>query len=224
MSGAARGFITIVPSHPDRRSVRLAVAVIDAATGAQLVEGVEVKASGLEGRAVTNPSGFFVLLDEPGRPTGEITVSAPGQPFMPVGPVMPPPGHDRREALRIPLLPSRAYPVRTGVLAARGRVLEASAPLRGVTVLAETLTDGPRRSGRVWTALPFNAETDSAGEYLRLLPLPAQAFVANGSAPPTARLRLRFRRGEGKIRSGPYFVVAPNEAPMLPDFDWTAIT
>ena len=221
MSGAARGFFPVVPPHPDRRRLRLAIAVTDAATGARLVEGIEVKASGLEGRAVTNASGFFVLLDEPGRPTGEITVAAPGQPYLPAAPVTPPVDHDRRAALHVALLPSRAYPLRAGVLAVRGRVMAGAAPLPAVQVAAEALLDAPRDVGWRWVALPFDARTDAAGEFLRLLPLTAEAFVPNGPAPPTARVRMRFTNA-AETREGPNLLVAPNDAPTLPDFDWNA--
>jgi len=186
-------------------------------TGELVSAPATVTADGLANAPVTNLSGRFVFLAEPGA-VGNIRVDLHGLPYEPISSPPPPPG---QLLLRLTLQPTPLYPFDLYATLLTGKLVDGAAPAPGA-VVGVTFADLTAKH----QALP--SRTDGLGAFAVLLRLDPTAVAS--ADPVTADLTLNFTRsGTTKSRPGLRAVAggktAIDAATKLPvtDFDWATL-
>ncbi|HLL31183.1 MAG TPA: hypothetical protein VK403_09330 [Allosphingosinicella sp.] len=144
MSGALTIFFD-GPPRIDR--VTLAVAAVDAVTGALIRDGVGARITGLMDRPIINGSGMLVFINLPDQPQYDVEVDArlAGFPFVerfvftPPAPGNKDPAARRRDVL---LAPGPDYPFAPGTTLVRGVVTRGSAPVAEASISAAPAAGG----------------------------------------------------------------------------------
>ena len=198
------------------RQVAFAVELLDPVTGELVSAPATVTADGLAKAPVTNLSGRFVFLAEPGA-AGTIRVDLHGLPYEPISSPPPPPG----QLLRLTLQPTPLYPFDLYATLLTGKLVDGAAPAAGA-VVGVTFADLTAKH----QALP--SRTDQLGAFAVLLRLDPTAVAS--ADPVTADLTLNFARsGTTKSRPGLRAVAggktAIDAATTLPvtQFDWATL-
>jgi hypothetical protein len=107
------------------RQVAFAVELLDPVTGELVSAPATVTADGLAKGPVTNLSGRFVFLIEPGA-AGTIRVDLHGLPYEPISSPPPPPG---QLLLRLTLQPTSLYPFDAYATLLTGKLVDGAARL-----------------------------------------------------------------------------------------------
>ena len=208
--------VVVLSGDTNVRQVSFAVELLDPVTGELVSAPATVTADGLAKAPVTNLSGRFVFLAEPGA-VGNIRVDLHGLPYEPISSPPPPPG----QLLRLTLQPTPLYPFDLYATLLTGKLVDGAAPAPGA-VVGVTFADLTAKH----QALP--SRTDGLGAFAVLLRLDPTA-VASADA-VTADLTLNFTRsGTTKSRPGLRAVAggktAIDAATKLPvtDFDWATL-
>ena len=208
--------VVVLSGDTNVRQVSFAVELLDPVTGELVSAPATVTADGLANAPVTNLSGRFVFLVEPGA-VGTIRVDLHGLPYEPISSPPPPPG----QLLRLTLQPTPLYPFDLYATLLTGKLVDGAAPAPGA-VVGVTFADLTAKH----QALP--SRTDGLGAFAVLLRLDPTA-VASADA-VTADLTLNFTRsGTTKSRPGLRAVAggktAIDAATKLPvtDFDWATL-
>jgi hypothetical protein len=198
------------------RQVAFAVELLDPVTGELVSAPATVTADGLAKAPVTNLSGRFVFLAEPGA-AGTIRVDLHGLPYEPISSPPPPPG----QLLRLTLQPTPLYPFDLYATLLTGKLVDGAAPAAGA-VVGVTFADLTAKH----QALP--SRTDRLGAFAVLLRLDPTAVAS--ADPVTADLTLNFTRSvTTKSRPGLRAVAggktAIDTATKLPvtQFDWATL-
>ena len=125
----------------------LAVAAVDAVTGALVRNGVSARITGLMDRPIVNASGMRVFINLPDQPQYDVEVDArrAGFPFVERFAFTPPPAGNRDPAARrrdVLLAPGPDYPFSPGTTLIRGVVTRGSAPVAQATISASPAAGG----------------------------------------------------------------------------------
>jgi hypothetical protein len=208
--------VVVLSGDTNVRQVSFAVELLDPVTGELVSAPATVTADGLANAPVTNLSGRFVFLVEPGA-VGTIRVDLHGLPYEPISSPPPPPG----QLLRLTLQPTPLYPFDLYATLLTGKLVDGAAPAPG-EVVGVTFADLTAKH----RALP--SRTDGLGAFAVLLRLDPTAVAS--ADPVTADLTLNFTRsGTTKNRPGLRAVAggktAIDAATKLPvtDFDWATL-
>jgi hypothetical protein len=208
--------VVVLSGDTNVRQVSFAVELLDPVTGELVSAPATVTADGLANAPVTNLSGRFVFLVEPGA-VGTIRVDLHGLPYEPISSPPPPPG----QLLRLTLQPTPLYPFDLYATLLTGKLVDGAAPAPGA-VVGVTFADLTAKH----QALP--SRTDGLGAFAVLLRLDPTAVAS--ADPVTADLTLNFTRsGTTKNRPGLRAVAggktAIDAATKLPvtDFDWATL-
>jgi len=208
--------VVVLSGDTNVRQVSFAVELLDPVTGELVSAPATVTADGLANAPVTNLSGRFVFLVEPGA-VGTIRVDLHGLPYEPISSPPPPPG----QLLRLTLQPTPLYPFDLYATLLTGKLVDGAAPAPGA-VVGVTFADLTAKH----QALP--SRTDGLGAFAVLLRLDPTAVAS--ADPVTADLTLNFTRsGTTKSRPGLRAVAggktAIDAATKLPvtDFDWATL-
>ena len=208
--------VVVLSGDTNVRQVSFAVELLDPVTGELVSAPATVTADGLAKAPVTNLSGRFVFLAEPGA-VGNIRVDLHGLPYEPISSPPPPPG----QLLRLTLQPTPLYPFDLYATLLTGKLVDGAAPAPGA-VVGVTFADLTAKH----QALP--SRTDGLGAFAVLLRLDPTAVAS--ADPVTADLTLNFTRsGTTKSRPGLRAVAggktAIDAATKLPvtDFDWATL-
>ena len=208
--------VVVLSGDTNVRQVSFAVELLDPVTGELVSAPATVTADGLAKAPVTNLSGRFVFLVEPGA-VGTIRVDLHGLPYEPISSPPPPPG----QLLRLTLQPTPLYPFDLYATLLTGKLVDGAAPAPGA-VVGVTFADLTAKH----QALP--SRTDGLGAFAVLLRLDPTAVAS--ADPVTADLTLNFTRsGTTKSRPGLRAVAggktAIDAATKLPvtDFDWATL-
>lgn len=208
--------VVVLSGDTNVRQVSFAVELLDPVTGELVSAPATVTADGLAKAPVTNLSGRFVFLVEPGA-VGTIRVDLHGLPYEPISSPPPPPG----QLLRLTLQPTPLYPFDLYATLLTGKLVDGAAPAPGA-VVGVTFADLTAKH----QAMP--SRTDGLGAFAVLLRLDPTAVAS--ADPVTADLTLNFTRsGTTKSRPGLRAVAggktAIDAATKLPvtDFDWATL-
>jgi len=208
--------VVVLSGDTNVRQVSFAVELLDPVTGELVSAPATVTADGLANAPVTNLSGRFVFLVEPGA-VGTIRVDLHGLPYEPISSPPPPPG----QLLRLTLQPTPLYPFDLYATLLTGKLVDGAAPAPGA-VVGVTFADLTAKH----QAMP--SRTDGLGAFAVLLRLDPTAVAS--ADPVTADLTLNFTRsGTTKNRPGLRAVAggktAIDAATKLPvtDFDWATL-
>ena len=150
----------VLPGDTIVRQVSFAVELLDPVTGELVSAPATVTADGFAKGPVTNLSGRFVFLTEPGT-AGTIRVDLHGLPYEPISSPPPPPG---QQLLRLTLQPTPLYPFDAYATLLTGKLVDGAAPAAGAMV-GVTFADLTAKH----QALP--ALTDRLGSFAVLLRL-----------------------------------------------------
>jgi len=209
--------VVVLSGDTNVRQVSFAVELLDPVTGELVSAPATVTADGLAKAPVTNLSGRFVFLAEPGA-VGNIRVDLHGLPYEPISSPPPPPG---QLLLRLTLQPTPLYPFDLYATLLTGKLVDGAAPAPGA-VVGVTFADLTAKH----QAMP--SRTDGLGAFAVLLRLDPTAVAS--ADPVTADLTLNFTRsGTTKSRPGLRAVAggktAIDAATKLPvtDFDWATL-
>lgn len=166
-----------------RRTVLVAVELVDPVTLTLVHRGISVTAQGLAGKPIISWSGRFVWLSEDSAWPTTFTVNPSGESYeSEVQPAPPRPANlitlsvDAR-LTRITLRPTATYPFADGVTSVRGMLRETADPtsagISGALVWIRWANDAP--GGPPWVDAAVRAKTNQAGEFAAFLRLPAKA-------------------------------------------------
>jgi hypothetical protein len=208
--------VVVLSGDTNVRQVAFAVELLDPVTGELVSAPATVTADGLAKAPVTNLSGRFVFLAEPGA-AGTIRVDLHGLPYEPISSPPPPSG----QLLRLTLQPTPLYPFDLYATLLTGKLVDGAAPAAGA-VVGVTFADLTAKH----QALP--SRTDGLGAFAVLLRLDPTAVAS--ADPVTADLTLNFTRSvTTKSRPGLRAVAggktAIDTATKLPvtQFDWATL-
>jgi hypothetical protein len=208
--------VVVLSGDTNVRQVSFAVELLDPVTGELVSAPATVTADGLANAPVTNLSGRFVFLVEPGA-VGTIRVDLHGLPYEPISSPPPPP----RQLLRLTLQPTPLYPFDLYATLLTGKLVDGAAPAPGA-VVGVTFADLTAKH----QALP--SRTDGLGAFAVLLRLDPTAVAS--ADPVTADLTLNFthsgttknRPGLRAVAGGKTAIDAATKLPVT-DFDWAAL-